>query len=494
MRLRTTNNNLPTVLVIFALALFQIAVAGDPSISDQKVEEAIVAFIQATDFDNNKKESLREIKVLRLNSSLSFPLEATVTFSAKLQMQVSPAFVNKNGAIVFWGISPEKDDVGHPLSYITADSRNLLDRTIGIKKDTIIPMSKMSDLIRLSPSYKELESKCITVAEARGFLSADDGGGRVIQEAISPQKPDVLFLRLRCSNSSEYHEYLSGTNKGYPFFDMLFLHRPSSGEVRHILGDTEERINIYPGGFSTDGRYSFLSIANHLSESESMQMSFNLGKASRETVAKEPAWNLRVLDLETLKMDLLTTGGFRSQSYPTGQVPAPQWSPDNKRIAFVHSKESFFADRLHNECDGLYVYDLEKKTYWRPTDKWMQEEPIGWAPDSKRILLRKMRHFDFPPERETRPEGIYWVNVDTREEKQIGGATSDARDTCWSPDGLHIFLLTRDEKSNSHILEIVRADDPSDRIEVKRIPIKEGDKMNFILGQSWLDPNLKQPE
>jgi Tol biopolymer transport system component len=275
---------------------------------------------------------------------------------------------------------------------------------------------------------------------------------------------------------------------------MMFTYNTLTDQVHHALGNDKDRLNIYNGGFSTDGRYAFFSIPNYLSESQDMEGGINLRVVSREAVAEEPAWNLRVMDLGTFKLDCLTTGGFRSQSYLTGRVDAPRWSPDNQRIAFVHSKESFFADRLHNECDGLYVYDLDKKTYWRPTDKWMQEQPIGWAPDSKRILLRKMRHFDFPPERETRPEGIYWVNVDTREEKQIGGPTSDARDTCWSPDGRHIFLLTRDEKSNSHILEIVRADDPTDRIEVKRIPIKEGDKMNFIRGLSWLDPNLKQSE
>ncbi len=116
------------------------------------------------------------------------------------------------------------------------------------------------------------------------------------------------------------------------------------------------------------------------------------------------------------------------------KVEWPEWSPDNKYIAFIYD------GKLAIE-DATTVGLIQK---WRPSNLEPPCNRIGdWSPDSSKLLFFAAGN-------------VCSINFD--ETNPVNLSMSRADDACWSPDGSQIAFISIDGRKRNTEIYIMNAD------------------------------------
>lgn len=174
------------------------------------------------------------------------------------------------------------------------------------------------------------------------------------------------------------------------------------------------------------------------------------GSSERRLVAGGgPAWSpdgaqivftdtvgIRVINLDGSGVRTLIRHRFLDSTYGPEwdiYVEKPAWSPDGKRIAFMHSGD---ADMMPNQ---IYVMNADGSAPRYLTAKeggYCGEADPSWSPDGSRVLFWSYCH------------GIAWVDPNDGVPNSIykdlntTGRGAKAAKSVWSPDGSKIAFLT----------------------------------------------------
>ncbi|RAJ95883.1 dipeptidyl aminopeptidase/acylaminoacyl peptidase [Larkinella arboricola] len=158
-------------------------------------------------------------------------------------------------------------------------------------------------------------------------------------------------------------------------------------------------------------------------------------KEDRKGYLDRRAAHLYLFNVETRKLDTLTTGTFDETS--------PVWSPDSKQIAFVSNRT---ADPDKNENTDLFVIDARPKATAKQLTNWAgyDRSPV-WSPDGSQIAyLRSTASSPFI----MYDQPILTVIPATGGEPKLLSVTLDrpVRNPRWAPDGKTIAVLVDDDR------------------------------------------------
>ena len=158
-------------------------------------------------------------------------------------------------------------------------------------------------------------------------------------------------------------------------------------------------------------------------------------KEDRKGYLDRRAAHLYLLDVESRKLDTLTSGIYDEKS--------PVWSPDSKRIAFVSNRTT---DPDKNENTDLFVMEarsgaaMKQLTTWPGTDN----NPV-WSPDGTRIAyLRSTASSNFI----MYDQPILSIVPANGGEPKLVSAALDrpVRNPRWSVDGKSVAVLVDDDR------------------------------------------------
>jgi dipeptidyl aminopeptidase/acylaminoacyl peptidase len=178
-------------------------------------------------------------------------------------------------------------------------------------------------------------------------------------------------------------------------------------------------------------------------------------KADGEGYLEHKRSHLYVYDIESKKLDTLTTGDYDHSS--------PAWSPDSKQLALV-SNRTAEADRNSNE--DIWVMEARKGATLRQLTKWADWDinPV-WSPDGKWIAYLKSQtpEFDIYDQMQ-----IAVVPAEGGEPKIISTKLDRYVFThLWSADSQSLFSITEDDR-RSHVTSF--------DLNGKITPITSGDR------------------
>ncbi|GAB3900013.1 S9 family peptidase [Larkinella knui] len=158
-------------------------------------------------------------------------------------------------------------------------------------------------------------------------------------------------------------------------------------------------------------------------------------KEDRKGYLDRRAAHLYLFDVETKKLDTLTTGIYDETS--------PVWSPDSKQIVFVSNRT---ADPDKNENTDLFVLDARPKSSLKQLTNWAGSDnnPV-WSPDGTQIAyLRSTASTNFI----MYDQPILSVISATGGEPKLVSAALDrpVRNPRWSVDGKSVAVLVDDDR------------------------------------------------
>jgi len=179
--------------------------------------------------------------------------------------------------------------------------------------------------------------------------------------------------------------------------------------------------------------------------------------------------HLYVFDVETKKIDTLTTGDFDENN--------PIWSPDSKKILFVSNRT---ADPDRNGNTDLWVMDAKKGSPLKQLTTWQDSDNSpAWSPDGKWIAYLKSQ----TPEYDIYDQPQIAVIPAEGGTPKILSATLD-RDVSaprWSPDSKSVMVTVEDDR-RSHVTSF--------DLDGKMKAITSGDRVFNSLqrgaGETWV--------
>ncbi len=133
-------------------------------------------------------------------------------------------------------------------------------------------------------------------------------------------------------------------------------------------------------------------------------------------------WQIYMLDTVTGKSRALTS---------TGNNNLPDWSPDNRRIAFVSDRDG---------SEDIYVMNRDGSEQRRLTTNPGRDIHPYFSPDGTTLLYNTQRNepsFD-----------VFSLDIETGREKQITSTRADETCARYSPDGSQIVMLRNDARSD----------------------------------------------
>ncbi len=113
---------------------------------------------------------------------------------------------------------------------------------------------------------------------------------------------------------------------------------------------------------------------------------------------------------------------------------SPRWSPEGKRIAYLHQSARLVAS------NDIYVIDADGGVPLRVTATSGDYDRPSWSPDGKRLVFTKSG-----PETAT----LFTVNADGSALTELTHGESFDYDPSWSPDGKRIALISSRESTAS---------------------------------------------
>ena len=179
--------------------------------------------------------------------------------------------------------------------------------------------------------------------------------------------------------------------------------------------------------------------------------------------------HLYVFDVETKKLDTLTTGDFDEGS--------PIWSPDSKKIVFVSNRT---ADPDRNGNSDLWVMDAKKGSPLKQLTMWTDaDNSPAWSPDGKWIAYLKSQ----TPEYDMYDQGQIAIIPAEGGTPKILNPTLD-RDVSaprWSADSKSVVVTVEDDR-RSHVTSF--------DLDGKMKAITSGDRVFNSLqrgaGETWV--------
>jgi dipeptidyl aminopeptidase/acylaminoacyl peptidase len=148
--------------------------------------------------------------------------------------------------------------------------------------------------------------------------------------------------------------------------------------------------------------------------------------------------HLYMFDVETKKLDTLTTGDFDNQN--------PVWSPDSKKIVFVSNRT---ADADRNGNTDLWVMEAKKGATLKQLTTWADSDTQpAWSPDGKWISYLKSQ----TPEYDIYDQPQIAIISAEGGTPKILNATLD-RDVSaprWSADSRSVWVTVEDDR-RSHV-------------------------------------------
>ena len=148
--------------------------------------------------------------------------------------------------------------------------------------------------------------------------------------------------------------------------------------------------------------------------------------------------HLYVFDVDTKKLDTLTTGDFDEGN--------PAWSPDGKKIVFVSNRT---ADPDRNGNSDIWVMEAKKGSPLKQLTTWQDSDTSpAWSPDGKWIAYLKSQ----TPEYDIYDQAQLALIPSEGGTPKILNATLD-RDVStprWSADGNSVMTVVDDDR-RSHI-------------------------------------------
>ena len=128
-------------------------------------------------------------------------------------------------------------------------------------------------------------------------------------------------------------------------------------------------------------------------------------------------------------------GSQRSQlTYPPLQVHLPQWSPDDKQIAFMASEAG--------QPWKLYLISSQGGTPQLLTRETLNESDLTWMPDGKSLVYGHMPWLQYANSSES---GIEILDLSTRQISPVPGSQGLFSPRV-SPDGRYLVALSADSK------------------------------------------------
>ena len=149
--------------------------------------------------------------------------------------------------------------------------------------------------------------------------------------------------------------------------------------------------------------------------------------------------HLYLFDVETKKLDTLTTGDFDEGT--------PVWSPDSKYIAFVSNRS---ADADRNANTDIWIIEAKKGATPRQLTTWKGADTSpSWSPDGKYIAymqsrLESFNIYDQPYLALIPVEGGKPVLLSQKVDRDIASPR-------WSADSKYIYTVMQDDRT-SHIV------------------------------------------
>lgn len=143
----------------------------------------------------------------------------------------------------------------------------------------------------------------------------------------------------------------------------------------------------------------------------------------------------------------------RMSDFPLGEPSLLSWSPEGKRVAYVHCVD----------CEGfgtnneIFVIDVEAKRIERLTDSQAADTGTSWSPNGKQVVFYSNR--DDPV---TRKGDLYVVDVQTKAVNRLTCTSESEGIPWWSPQGCQIAYGFQ---GFLHILEL------NTKVSTKVIPL-----------------------
>jgi Tol biopolymer transport system component len=135
----------------------------------------------------------------------------------------------------------------------------------------------------------------------------------------------------------------------------------------------------------------------------------------------------------------LARGVRMSGSFDIGPAPAPAWSPDGQRIAFISNRAG---------TNDLYVMNADGSNQRRLTRNAASESRPIWSPDGRTITFtrRAGEHWSYD-------DDIYVIKADATRVRNLTHNPDDDYDPVWAADGKKIFFSTqRDGEDEIYVM------------------------------------------
>jgi Tol biopolymer transport system component len=134
---------------------------------------------------------------------------------------------------------------------------------------------------------------------------------------------------------------------------------------------------------------------------------------------------------------------------------APTWSPDGQRIAFVSTRDG---------NQEIYVMNADGSGQWNLTQGPGGGSSPAWSPDGQRIAFRSLRDGNGE---------IYVVNTDGRNVRRLTRNPDSDGGPVWSPDGQKILFVRAEYRQGNSEIFVTNADGSGQR-NLTRNPAPDG--------------------